>query len=229
MIILGVDSSSKTASAAIVKDGKLICEVFQNNGLTHSQTLLPIIDECFKKAKINIDNIDLIAVSNGPGSFTGIRIGISVVKGIAFTNSIPCCPVSTLKALSVNAKNFTGKIYSVLDARCSQVYFAEFKCENETITRLCEDCAITLEELKKRVSEETENIIFVGDGSEICYNYLKDDFNNVFLSDIDLRYCRGFGVAMSAEEKNVVDSEKIIPAYLRLPQAQRNLKKDGSK
>ena len=225
MIILGIDCSSKTASAAIIKDGVLICEEFINSGLTHSQTLLPIIEECITKSKIDKNEIDLIAVSNGPGSFTGIRIGISVVKGIAFTNNIPCCTVSTLEALSVNVKSFTGKIYSVLDARCSQVYFAEFKCENNEILRLCEDCAITLEELKDKVLKEKDNIIFVGDGSEICYNYLKNDYNNIFLSDINSRYCRASSVGMCANEKNAMKAENILPAYLRLPQAQRNLKK----
>lgn len=228
MIILGVDSSSKTASAAVVKDGKVLSETFINNGLTHSQTLMKLIDVAVKNAKINVKDIDLVAVTNGPGSFTGVRIGLACVKGISFTEDVKCCPVSTLEALAVNVLSFTGKIYSVLDARCSQVYFAEFYVDGKSFNRLCDDCALTLDEVKKRALNEKEKVILVGDGAELCYNYLKNECGNVYISDENNRFVRGGGVALLALQKeNKISSFDLNPNYLRLPQAQRNLKKEN--
>ena len=225
MIVLGIDSSSKSASASIFKDGKLLCENYLNSGLTHSQTLMKLVNDCFISTNIDIDDVDLIAVTNGPGSFTGVRIGLACAKGIAFTNNVKCCTVSTLAALSVNVNSFTGKIYTVLDARCSQVYFAEFESDGKTIKRLCDDCALTLEDVKSRASNEKEKIILVGDGAEICFDYLKDDFNNVYLSAENIRYTKSSGVCMMADVSFATDADKIAINYLRLPQAQRNLKK----
>lgn len=223
MIILGVDSTSKSASAALVKDGVLISEYFLNCGLTHSKTLMNLIEKCMSDAQVDVNQIDNISVSVGPGSFTGVRIGIAAVKGIAFTNDIFCCPISTLEALAVSMKAFTGKIYSVLDARCNQVYFAEFESDSKTIKRLCNDTAVSLDDIKKRVHDENDKIIFVGDGAELCYNYVGDS-KQVFIADANLRFTRASSVAMCYDEKKIVKSESLTPSYLRLSQAQRNLK-----
>ena len=229
MTVLGVDSSSKSAGAALVKDGKVLYESFLNVGLTHSQTLMTLIDDCFKNTSTDIAQVDCFAVTNGPGSFTGIRIGLACVKGLAFTNNSKCCIISTLEALSVNASNFTGKIYCVLDARCSQVYFAEFISDGKTVKRLCEDCAITLEELKFKALGENENVILVGDGAELCYEYLVKDCPNVNITNENNRFVKGSSVALSAVKKGIFfDAKDIVPEYLRLPQAQRNLKKGES-
>ena len=225
MIILGIDSSSKSASASIVKDGTVLCENYINSGLTHSQTLMKLVEDCFKNTGIKSEDIDMIAVTTGPGSFTGVRIGIACAKGIAFTHNIKCCPISTLEALSVNAIHFTGKIYSVLDARCSQVYFAEFESDGKTVKRLCDDCAMTLKEVKEKAINETDSIILVGDGAKICYDYLSDEYKNVYISSENQRFTKASCVCFLAIEDNAVESDKLVPNYLRLPQAQRNLKK----
>lgn len=223
MIILGVDSTSKSASAALLKDGVLISECFLNCGFTHSKTLMNLIDKCISQVQVNVNDIDNICVSVGPGSFTGVRIGIALVKGIAFTRNISCCPVSTLEALSVNVKNFTGKIYSVLDARCNQVYFAEFESDSKTVKRLCSDTAVSLDEIKLKVAEEKDKIIFVGDGAELCYNYVGSN-ERVYIADANLRFARASSVTMCYNEEKCIESEKLVPSYLRLSQAQRNLK-----
>ena len=226
MIVLGIDSSSKSASASVLKDGRILSEVFINVGLTHSQTLMKITEKCLNNAGTSIDEVDIIAVTNGPGSFTGVRIGIAFVKGLCFTNDIPCCPIATREALSVNVNSFTGKIYSVLDARCSQVYFAEFESDGKTVKRFCDDCALSLEEIKSRVESEKQNVLFVGDGAELCYDYLKDEFDNVYLSSENNRFVRGSSVALYGYENGKkISSFELLPNYLRLAQAQRNLKK----
>ena len=226
MIILGVDSTSKSASTAVLKDGVILSENYINNGLTHSQTLMPLIEKSLNDASVSVKDIDYIAVTNGPGSFTGIRIGIANVKGLAFTNNIKCCPVSTLEALSVNAKHFTGKIYTVLDARCNQIYFAEFESDSKGINRVCDDTAISLDELKEKVRCEKRKIIFVGDGAKLCFDYLDNEFSNVILSEANQRFTKASSVCLCFDEDKTVTPEKLAIEYLRLPQAQRNLKKE---
>lgn len=230
MIILGVDSSSRSAGAAVIKDGVLLGECFSNSGLTHSRTLLPLITDCLKASEISVKDIDYIAVSVGPGSFTGVRIGISAVKGIAFTDNIRCIPVSTLEALAVSVNHFTGIICSVLDARCNQFYSGIFKSDGKKITRVFPDEALSFEELKKKLSSFNERIILVGDGAALLYSQLEGFFDNILLSDISLRYPRASSVALCAEDKNAISPEELVPVYLRLPQAQRNLlKKEENK
>lgn len=229
MIILGIDSSSKSASAALMKDGTILCENYINSGLTHSQTLMNLVKDCFNNTGTNPENVDLIAVSTGPGSFTGVRIGLACAKGIAFTRNIKCCSVSSLEALSVNAIHFTGKIYSVLDARCSQVYFAEFESDGKTVKRLCEDCALTLEEVKIKAKSEKNRIILVGDGAELCYDFLSEECQNVIISSESQRFTKASCICMLADETKAFSSDKLVPNYLRLPQAQRNLKKGVQK
>lgn len=225
MIVLGIDCSSKSASAALSVDGKIMCEQFLNVGLTHSQTLMTLIDNCFQNTSIKTNDVDMIAITNGPGSFTGVRIGLACAKGIAFTNNKKCCPVSTLEALAVNVRHFTGKIYSVLDARCSQVYFAEFESDGHCLNRLCEDCAITLEELKNKAKCEKSNIILVGDGADLCFNFVSNECSNVIISDEALRFTKASSVCAIVDTENSVEADVLVPNYLRLPQAQRNLKK----
>ncbi|MBQ7580074.1 MAG: tRNA (adenosine(37)-N6)-threonylcarbamoyltransferase complex dimerization subunit type 1 TsaB [Clostridia bacterium] len=227
MTILGIDSSSKSASAAIIKDGKILCENYLNTGFTHSQTLMKLTQDCFSETGLSVGDLDYIAVSNGPGSFTGVRIGLAFVKGLAFTNNLKCCPVSTLESLAVNVKCFTGKVYCILDARCSQVYFAQFESDGKEIKRLCEDCALSLEEVKAKALSEEKNIILVGDGAEICFEHLKSDCKNVIISSENIRYTTASGVCAASCAEKAIDSDKLLPNYLRLPQAQRNLKKES--
>ena len=226
MVILGIDSSATAASASILKDSKILSEVFSDTGLTHSQTLLPMIDNCIKIAGIKLDDIDVIAVANGPGSFTGVRIGIATVKGISFTNDIPCAEISTLECMAYNVANFDGLICSVMDARCNQVYTAFF--ENHDcckVNRLSDDVAMSIDELGEKIIELNKKVIFVGDGAELCYEKLKDKISELYITPHHIRKQRASGVALAALRKESKSSRDISVNYIRLPQAQRELAK----
>jgi len=226
MTILGVESSATAASAAIIKDGKLLSEIFSDTGLTHSQTLLPMIESCIKNAGICVEYIDSIAVANGPGSFTGVRIGIATVKGLAFTNNIPCVQVSTLESMAYNIPIFGGIICSVMDARCNQVYTAFFEnTDGCKVNRLSEDMAISIDELGEEITNYGKAVILVGDGAEICYNKLKDKVTSLYIAPINIRKQKASSVALCSMNHEGMDAEKIAVNYIRLPQAQRELAK----
>ena len=222
--ILAVDTSAKAASTAIVEDGKIIAESFINTKLTHSQTMLPMVENMLRACAVSVDEIDGFAVSVGPGSFTGLRIGISLVKGLAFSTQKKCAPVSTLEALCRNVST-VGRICAVMDARCSQVYTATFDFDGENYTRVTEDEAIPILELEENVKKYQNDVIFVGDGAQMCYNKLKDTCKNVLISAENVRFQRASSVAAVAEmmfsQGNAVSADELVPSYLRLPQAQR--------
>ncbi len=228
MKILAVDSSAKSGSVAILEDGKNIAEFYINAKLTHSQTLMPMIEWALKSTNLKTQDIDCFAVSVGPGSFTGLRIGISCVKGLAFAENKPCVAVSTLEGLSRNISQ-PSVICSVMDARCSQVYTAQFEFDGENYTRLTPDEAISVSELKEKLKKIEKNIILVGDGAQMCYNVLKDTCKNLTISSENVRFQRAFGVAQVAFDEvhrgNTISSDSLVPIYLRLPQAERELLK----
>lgn len=225
MKILAVESSAKAASAAIWEDGRLLSEAYVNVGLTHSQTLLPMVRSVFEHAGLTIGEIGGFAVSHGPGSFTGIRIGVSAVKGMAQGLGRPCFGVSTLEALAYNVKHMNGTVFSLMDARCNQYYTAAFSCSGGRITRLTEDEALTHEEFSNRVSKYETPLIFVGDGALPCYNKLEENRKKgIILAPEQLRYARASSVAEAAEEallRGGVPAAELRPRYLRLPQAER--------
>ena len=149
MLLLSVDSSAVTASAALTKDGRVIKSEFINKGLTHSETLLPLIENVMEGCAYK--RLDAIAVTAGPGSFTGVRIGVATVKGLAFPCDIPCISVSTLEAIAYNFTDENAVICAVMDARRMQFYNALFKVENGRVTRLCEDRAISIDALREEL------------------------------------------------------------------------------
>lgn len=230
MKILSVDTSATAASVAISDENKLIGEYFINTNLTHSQTLIPMIEQVLINTKTKIDEIDCIAVNSGPGSFTGVRIGVAAVKGLAFANNTPCISVSTLCSMAYNMIGKSCTVCSVMDARCSQVYNALFKVSNNKVTRLCDDRAFSMSDLKSEITQIDDNIVIVGDGANIFYEYLNDELKNVELAPINQRYQRASSTALAAFEQiksgsNAVTANELMPAYLRLPQAQRELNK----
>jgi len=230
MYILGVESSAVSAGAAVVKDGKVISEAFVNSGLTHSQTLMKLIDNTLDCVGLSVNDMDALAVAAGPGSFTGIRIGVATVKGLAFTCDKPCYAVSTLEALANAAFTEDCIICPVMDARCSQVYNALFRKENGCITRLCEDRPITLEELSEELKNTTEKILLAGDGSDITLKYMQEKGISVSLFSDVFRYQHASGVAITAwrmynNKIPPVTGAELQPDYLRLSQAERELKK----
>lgn len=220
MLLLSIDSSAVTASAALTDGDKVIKSELINKGLTHSETLLPLIKEVMGETKYK--ELDAIAITAGPGSFTGVRIGVATVKGLAFANNIPCIGVSTLEAIAYNFTNEKNAIVcAVMDARRMQFYNAIFKIEDGKVIRLCEDRAIAIEELKEEL-KNYDKVILAGDGSELCYNNI--NLENVLLSDEEHRYQNGVGVSKSAQNKKAIDSAMLMPVYLRLSQAERELK-----
>lgn len=209
MTVLAIDSSSKTASCAIVRDAELIAQSFFNTGLTHSETLLPMIGCVLRNSRTRPRDIDLVAVSNGPGSFTGLRIGVATAMGFAEASGIECAGVSSLEAAARGAAHMGGLICAVMDARREQVYNALFHAENGKLTRLCEDRALALSELGAEISGK--NAIVVGDGAGLCYN-----IGNPVK---EVRYPTGYGVALAALAGHTRPADKLN--YLRLPQAER--------
>lgn len=218
-MILSVDSSAVTASVALTDGDTVIKSEFINAGLTHSETLLPMIKRVMSGYEFK--ELDAIAVTAGPGSFTGVRIGVATVKGLAFDADIPCISISTLEAIAYNFTDKNTIVCAVMDARRMQFYNALFKVENGTVTRLCDDRAISIADLKKELADY-ENVIIAGDGAELCCNNIGLD--NVTLADERVRYQNGIGVSKSALNKEKISAAALMPVYLRLSQAERELK-----
>lgn len=223
MKILAIDTSAVCASVAITQDGKILSEASINTGLTHSRTLMPMIDSALKNGEIELSSIDYFACSVGPGSFTGVRIGVAAVKGLCDGLGKKCMPVSTLEALAYNLCDRDCIAVSVMDARCQQVYCGIFRNESGTVTRLTDDDALEIEDLGEKLKEYEGDIIFVGDGASICHKAL-----GYKMAGAGSVYQRGSSVAFAAEknytEEKLLSAEEIMPLYLRLPQAERELK-----
>ena len=221
MLTLAFESSAKAASVALVRDGKLISQYSQCSGLTHSRTLLPMAEDMLKNAELGLDKVDVFAVAYGPGSFTGIRIGVSTVKGLAWATEKPCVGVSTLEAMSWHGLAAGGYICPVMDARRSQVYNGLFKIEGEKPFRLCEDRAIALPLLGDELKKLDAPVFLVGDGAELTAAYLKEQGLPYVLAPDNLRWQSAWGVAMAAMDKTPGNADELLPVYLRLSQAER--------
>ena len=213
-MILGIDSSAVSASCALMDDsGRIIAEQFLNTKHTHSQTLLPMVESMMKCAGVTVDDLDAAAVTVGPGSFTGLRIGVSTVKGMCFGAGKKCIAVSSLEAIAYNFPGIDGTIVCCMDARCGQVYNAVFR-----ITRLCDDRAIRLEDLAKELDSISGRVILAGDGAELAHKATEQKYD---LAPYPLRFQRGSGVCFAAQGKEQIDPAALMPSYLRLPQAER--------
>ncbi len=229
MKILSLECSAKSASCAVSQNNKILCSDFNLSGLTHSQTLLPMVVEMLSSNNIPFNDIDAFAVSVGPGSFTGIRIGISAVKGMALPKNAPCIPVSTLYSIACNFLDEDALICAVMDARCNQVYNALFRVKDGKVKEITEDRAVSVDFLKKEIlkSKVRCKIIIAGDGAEMFFPYVKDK-KNVVLAEEGKRLQSGCGVARAAQmyiKKGIYKTaEQLLPIYLRLPQAERELK-----
>ena len=223
MLILAFESTAKAASAALVRDGKLISQYSQCSGLTHSRTLLPMGEDMLKNAELSLDDVDLLAVAHGPGSFTGVRIGVSMVKGLAWASDKPCVGVSTLEAMAWNAVDAQaeGIVCCAMDARRSQVYNALFRIEDGRPLRLTEDRAIGLDALAEELIRAEKNIFILGDGAMLCYNNLLERSIPVTLAPEKLRLQNAWGVCRAAEGLVPTSAAELLPRYLRLSQAER--------
>ncbi|MBQ8475072.1 MAG: tRNA (adenosine(37)-N6)-threonylcarbamoyltransferase complex dimerization subunit type 1 TsaB [Clostridia bacterium] len=221
MITLALDTTALIASAAITKNGKLLCEYTVNSGNTHSVTLLPMVTHMLETVRLTPADVDLYAVSAGPGSFTGVRIGVAAVKGLAFAHNTACIGVSSLEAMAENLRGLEGIICPVINARRSQVYTAMFKSEGGKLTRLCEDTTMLVSELEEALSQYS-SVWFTGDGYDLV-SYIS---NNE--TPVSLRKCNAFGVAAAgerlyceAEDKTQYTDVELSPIYLKKPQAER--------
>lgn len=228
MRVLALDCTAKSVSAAIAEDGKLICESFLNINLTHSQTLLVLCEQILSNAKLSLNEIDAFGITAGPGSFTGVRIGISAIKGMAFAQNTPVFPFSTTEAMALNFKNIpilNGIICGVMDARCNQFYNGIFEIKNGEIYRLIEDRIIMADALLKELEENYngQNIILVGDGAKLFFKECQN-YSNISLSPEHLLVQRAAGIAIKASLtpiKMAINSEALQPIYLRKSQAER--------
>lgn len=221
MLTLGIDTTATAASAALVKDGDILSEFNIRIGLQHSRTLMPMIESLFSCCGIPFSDVERVAVTVGPGSFTGVRIGVSAVKGMAFGKDIPCVGLSTLEVLANNIPETDCFICPVMDARCNQVYNALFRYENGKLTRLCEDRAIAIADLQEELKAYNQSVIWLGDGSLLCYNALENKEGHI-LTPEHLRYQKAAQAALLGENATeTVSSHRLEISYLRPPQAVR--------
>lgn len=231
MKILAVECADSAASCAVTENGRIVCESFVSAGLTHSRTLMPMIGSMLKNSEQSIEDMDRFAVTVGPGSFTGLRIGIAAVKGMAYACNKPCVGISTLYAAAMGVCGTQGTICAVMDARCNQVYNALFESDGEKITRLCGDRALMCGELEAELTQKYDGkkIILVGGGAQLCYNMFGEKLGCAVAPEHN-RVQRASLVGLAAQNAETVPADGLLPLYLRLPQAERELKaKQASK
>ena len=225
MKLLAFETSAKAASVALTQEGKLLGESYQNTGLTHSQTLMVMAQDLLRQCGVAISQLDAVAVAKGPGSFTGVRIGVAAAKGLAWGAELPCVGVSTLSAMAVGLGAWQGYVCPVMDARRSQVYNALFHVDCGKYTRIREDRAISLQELGEDVKNLSQPIFLVGDGSVLCYNTLLEAVPALVLPPEHRMHQRAVGVALEAQrmmhEGAIPPAAELVPNYLRLSQAER--------
>ena len=226
MNILALESSATSCSAALCRDGELLAQSFQCSGLTHSRTLLPMVNDLLKNCGQTLEQVDVIAVAAGPGSFTGLRIGVATAKGLAWARETPCAPCSTLESMAWPLAHLKGRlIVCAMDARRAQVYNALFLARGEGLERRSPDRAISLAELGEELKNFPEMKIVVGDGARLCYNTLREEVPGLTLAPVHLRMQSAWGVARAAEELiragALVSGAELAPVYHRLSQAER--------
>lgn len=225
MLILAFETSAKAASAALLEDGKLLAESYQNTGLTHSQTLMVMAENLLHQCGKTVTDVSAVAVAAGPGSFTGVRIGVAAAKGFAWGREVPCYGVSTLEAMALSLGAYQGYVCPVMDARRSQVYNALFYVNHSSLERITEDRAIALAQLKQELAPLTEPVFLVGDGSVLTYKTLSGDIPNLVMPPEHRMHQRAAGVALLAAQKQAAgetgDGAALTPNYLRLSQAER--------
>ncbi len=224
-MILAFETSAKAASVALLDNGTLLGESYQNTGLTHSQTLMSMAENLLKTCGKTPSQVTAVAVAGGPGSFTGVRIGVAAAKGFAWGAELPCYGVSTLEAMARNLGIWEGTVVPCMDARRSQTYTAIFKAEGGKLTRLLDDCAISVAELGEKLKNCEKPIFLVGDGAVLCYNTLNEQVPGLVLPPEHRRHQRAAGVALLVQEMMDAgipgDGASLTPNYLRLSQAER--------
>ena len=224
MKILAIDSSSLAASCALLENRKMVGEFYIDARLTHSQTLMPMIESLLSSTQTKLEDVDVIAVSCGPGSFTGLRIGIACAKGLAYGAGKPCAGISTLEGLCRNLEGLEGTACAVMDARREQVYTAAYSLDDLSAP-LFPDQAISIQELGEKLQALPRPIHLVGDGAELCYRQLKDTVDGMKIARESVRMQHAYSVGLAAltlaEKGALCTAGELAPVYLRLSQAER--------
>ena len=225
MLTLAFETSAKAGSVALLDGRKLLGESYQNTGLTHSQTIMAMAQDLIAACGCTPQDVQAVAVAAGPGSFTGVRIGVAASKGFAWGAEIPCYGVSTLEAMAQNLGVYDGFVVGTMDARRSQVYTATFRAEKGVLTRLTEDRAISLQQLGEELAACDGPVYLVGDGSTLTYNTLREAVLQLILPPEHRMHQRAAGVGLVAaamiEQGLPGNGAELIPNYLRLSQAER--------
>ena len=210
---------------ALTENGKLLGESYQNTGLTHSQTLMVMVEDLLKQCGKTMADVTAVAVAEGPGSFTGVRIGVAAAKGMSWGGQLPCYGVSTLEAMAVSLGIWEGTVCACMDARRAQVYNALFLVDGGKIQRLTEDRAVALADLKTELEHIDGPVFLVGDGAVLTHKTLSGEIPSLILPPEHRMHQRAAGVALLAEKMQssgeTGDGNALSPNYLRLSQAER--------
>lgn len=234
MKVLAIDSSGLVASVAIVTEDELLAEYTINYRKTHSQTLLPMLDEIVKITNIDLKDIDAIAISKGPGSFTGLRIGSATAKGLAMVLDIPIIPVATVDGLAYNLYKSDNVICPLMDARRNQVYTGLYKWIDGEFKVLLEQRPLAIEEITEEINKIAEEVIFIGDGIKVFENQLKETIKvNYSFAPAHLSRQRAGAIGalgIKYYKKGIMtDADEFVPTYLRMSQAERELASKNKK
>ena len=223
MKIVAIDTSGPLASCAVMKDGAIAHSILMNQGLTHSETVMPALDECMRSANMDCSQADVIAAVAGPGSFTGVRIGVCAAKGLAHAHNKPCVAIDALEALAMNVQYFDGIACPILDARRGQVYCAAFDMKNGMPERVLEDAAIELDAYLASLPADRK-LIFLGDGLRVHAKYISEKLGErAVIAPANMRELRAEAACLLAAAKmdEWKEARLLTPIYLRIPQAER--------
>lgn len=225
MKILSLETSAKSVSTAVTEGDKLLASAYQATGLTHSRTLMPMVESMLKNSDLSLSDMGAVAVAAGPGSFTGLRIGVAAAKGLAWAQDLPCCGVSTLEAMAQNVSHMEALVICAMDARRAQIYNALFLASHGTLTRLVPDRAIALSELYEEIKDDPRPKVIVGDGAQLTYDYLTQKDIPCEMAPEQIRFQNAVGVGFLAQkaaaEGALITAQELCPVYLRLSQAER--------
>lgn len=233
MKILALDSSGLVASAALAEDDNLLAEYTVNNKKTHSQTLLPMVEEIVRVTDTELSDVDAIAVAAGPGSFTGLRIGAATVKGLALALEKPIVPVPTLEGLAYNLWGSSDLICPIMDARRNQVYTGLYRFDKGGLVTVMDQRPLDIDELTELLLQKEENVIFAGDGIQVYRARIMEKMPDAQFAPAHMNKQRAGSIAFAGANRfargQFIDGDSFAPEYLRVPQAERERKEKGEK
>ena len=230
MNIVALDTSGPAASCAVLRNGEIAHSIFLNQGLTHSETIMPALDAAMRASGLTCADADCFAAVAGPGSFTGVRIGVCAVKGLAHAVDKPCARIDALEALAMNFYGFDGVACPILDARRGQVYGAAFSMKNGFPERLMEDAAIEIGAFLELLPKD-RRLVFLGDGLRVHADFIRERMPEAVLAPRNLMHLRAEAACVLAanREDEWMEAKLLTPIYLRAPQAEREKERRARK